>query len=509
MMIKHKKGMSMAVVILLVSLVAAPSFAIDKVADFDISSWVHDSLRIDPRVDAKKIRVSAKRGIVTLSGDVDNLAAKQYADLEAKKIKGVLGVINKITVKPVWRLDADIRHAVKRRILASTVITTEGIRVTSSNGQVTLSGEVSDWGGAQQAVLLASEVLGVKKVTNDLVAVWHSERSDQDIKNDAIATLQRDVYLSGLPITVAVNEGILTLTGLVGSVFESDRAMQKLLWIANVKGVVSDLNIKSWEDRGARKKTASPSDDALKHAIKDELDQDPRIVASNISVRAYLGKITLDGTVDSYYQLRIAEQDAKDVVGVGWVVNNLSVAVVPRSDWQIQGDITFNFDVDYMLDGLQLKSKVKDGVVTLTGEVHNWFKKYHAGDLAAGVLGVKRVINRIAVHQNQASLKSDQALVKDITSALKWNWTTWPVHKEIKVSVSNGIATLKGDVDTWSERREANRVTFRTVGIWAVDNQLTVNGYDYQWDKWLDSNIPEQYDLYYYPDYPYYWWDNN
>lgn len=402
----------------------------------------------------------------------------------------------------------------KRRILASSAITSEGISVSSNNGNVLLSGGVDDWGEVQQAGLLASEVLGVKSVTNDLVAVWRSERSDQAIKKDAIAALQRDVYLSGLPITVAINDGVISLTGSVGSVFESDRAVQKVRWISNVKGVVSDLKIEGWENRDARKQTAWPSDDALKRAVRAELDQDTRVVATDITVRVYEGAVTLDGTVNSYYQRRIAQQDVNDVVGVGLVINNLLVSAVPRSDWQIQNDITFNFDVDFTLEGFQLKSKVKDGVVTLSGEVHDWFEKYHAEDLAAGVVGVKRIINKIAVHQ--ASLKNDQALAKDIANGLKWNWTTWSVRKDIKVSVSNGIATLKGDVDNWSERQEAGRVAFRTDGVWAVDNRLTVNGYDYQWDEWYDMNIPGQYDLYYYPDYipyyydyPYYWRDNN
>jgi len=66
------------------------------------------------------------------------------------------------------------------------------------------------------------------------------------------------------------------------------------------------------------------------------------------------------------------------------------------------------------------------------------------------------------------------------------------------------VKTAEQDVDNWSEHQEAGRVAFCTDGVWAVDNRLTVNGYDYQWDEWLDRNIPEQYDLYYYPDYTLY-----
>ncbi|VAX02966.1 hypothetical protein MNBD_GAMMA20-119, partial [hydrothermal vent metagenome] len=92
MMIKYRKGMGMTViVILLASLATTSLLAAEQMADVDISYWVRDSLRIDPRVDASKIGVASEQGIVTLSGTVDNLAAKQYANLEAKKINGVLG----------------------------------------------------------------------------------------------------------------------------------------------------------------------------------------------------------------------------------------------------------------------------------------------------------------------------------------------------------------------------------------------------------------------------------
>ena len=516
MMIKCKKRISAAIVILLACLATTSLFAAEPMADVDISYWVRDSLRIDPRVDAAKISVASEQGIVTLAGTVDNLAAKQYADLEAKKINGVQGVINEILVIPVWRSDADIRHAVKRRILDSAAITSEGIRVTVDDGRVTLLGEAPDWGEVQQAGLLASEVTGVKKVTNDIVAVWQRERSDQDIKKDAIAALQRDVYLSGLPIVVDVKDGIISLTGSVGSAFENDRAVQKVRWISNVKGVISDFKIEAWENRGARREKVWPSDDALARAVKAELDQDPYVTASDISVRSNLGAVTLDGTVDSYYQALIAGQDANNVVGVGWVINNLMVKGSNRSDWLIRDDITFNLNTDYVLQGFQIEDKVKNGVVILTGEVNNGFEKYHAGDVAAGVLGVRKIINRISVNQ-VGQERSDQMMTSDIVNGLHWNWTTLPVSDEIKVSVNNGIATLKGVVDSWSQRREAERVAFRTAGIWAVNNRLTVSRYDtnYPWDQWFDKSIPAQWDPTYYPghmwkyyDHPYLW-DNS
>jgi len=114
---------------------ALPSFAIDNtITDGDINYWVKDSLHHDERTDTANIVVNTKEGIVTLSGEVTDLAAKNYADKEAKKIKGVLGIINEIIVKPQFRSDSDIRHAVRRRILSSAVIKSEHIEVTVADG---------------------------------------------------------------------------------------------------------------------------------------------------------------------------------------------------------------------------------------------------------------------------------------------------------------------------------------------------------------------------------------
>ena len=135
----------------------------------------------------------------------------------------MLGVIDQITVTPSFRWDTDISNAVRRRILNSAAIKSQELIVTCKDGVVTLAGTVSSYTEKQQAGLLASEVGGVKEVTNNIFTQWNSPRSDLEIKNDAVAAIGRDVYLSGLPITVTVQDGIVSLSGSVGNAYEKDR----------------------------------------------------------------------------------------------------------------------------------------------------------------------------------------------------------------------------------------------------------------------------------------------
>jgi len=449
------------------------------------------ALREDPLVHAEKVTVATDDGIVRLSGSVESLVAKKRADLEAKKVQGVRGVLNQISVTPVLRSDSDIVQHVRRRILNDAVIESQGIRVSSLAGKVTLRGEVATWAEAQQAELLASEVRGVTEVENQLTTTFPTTRSDQEIKNDTVAALGRDVYLVDLPISVTVHDGVVTLAGSVGSPFEKGRATRDVRWIANVSSVDNRLEVKPWEAQDTRKSPPHPSNAALRTAVREALAQDVRVDDLDIQVTASSGAVTLEGSVPNHVQKRIAQEDARDVLGVGWVGNQLFAETDEREDWAIENDIGFDFDTDFSLENLDLGVKVTDGVASLTGTVHDWYQKSHAAAVAGRVRGVRGVINEIHLSRTvEAGRAHSRAAVADaIRSRFKWHWATHWIADRIDVSVKDGVATLSGEVDSWAQRREAGRVAFDTEGVWKVENRLSVKGYDYDWEDW-DSDFP-------------------
>ena len=469
------------VVAVLLSCVA-PQIVRAEVADSTIEMFVKDALRDDSQVDASELTVTTKDGIVTLSGSVTSLAAKQYTVLEAKKINGVLGVIDRIAVLPTYRLDTDIANSVRRRILNSVVINSQDIKVACKDGVVTLTGAVDSYVEEQQAGLLASEVQGVKEVKNNIITNWSSTRTDQELKGDAVAALERDVYFAGLPITVSVKDGVITLSGSVGNAYEPNRAYSDVRWIPGVKSVENDLTVKWYENHGVRKQKTVPSDSDLKATVRKALDYDSRLNAADITLRVSFGHVTLDGFVYSHYEQNIAVQDTKNVVGVAWVTNNLFARVDKRADWEIAGDIDFNLDTDALTEGFNLVVTVKDGIATLSGNVHTWYERSHAYDVASRVRGVKRVINTITVSTDE--WKKNVELVKTIKGRLKSNWTTWWVSNKINVTVEDGVATLEGDVNSWKQRLKADDIAQHTAGISGVDNRISVKGVEYPWDEY-------------------------
>ena len=119
-------------------LITYPLVAINSPGDDDIRFWIKNAISEDPYIETPGIDVEVSNGIVTLSGEVKNIVSKKYADMEAKKIKGVLGVINRLAISPSNVSDSEIIQNVRRRIVDSTIIKSQNINVTCVDGKVKL-----------------------------------------------------------------------------------------------------------------------------------------------------------------------------------------------------------------------------------------------------------------------------------------------------------------------------------------------------------------------------------
>jgi osmotically-inducible protein OsmY len=450
--------------------------------DKTITPWVEETLRQDPRIDSSRIRVATDAGIVHLTGQVPDLASKNYAGLEAQKISGVKGVINEIIVFAPYQSDTDIEQNLKRGFLSSADIPLRSVKVKVKDGQVSLSGQVESFAEKKEAELIATELRGVRSVDNKLVVANRLTRSDGQIRQDVIDALGRDVYLLNLLIDAQVHNGVVTLTGNVDTPYQKERAAEDSLSVANVEEVKNYLTIGIPEAVEVHQKAPMPTDSALEKSVRAELYQDLRVMDPfGIDVKAVSGQVTLSGTVPSYYQKRLAGRDAYEVVGVVKVTNLISVDTVWREDDKIRDDIKFALDTDTILSGLDIQVRVKNGTVTLDGNVNTLHEKEEAAEAASRILGVRDVINDI--HINKYHKYSDAALKEHIEKRFASDWETHRAADHIRITVNKGIVTLSGDVNTWSEYREAAEVASLTDGVWELINRLRVTGVNYPWNK--------------------------
>ncbi len=150
----------------------------------------------------------------------------------------------------------------------------------------------------------------------------------------------------------------------------------------------------------------------------------------------------------------------------------MAVATEFRTDTQIQSDAIAELKWEPRVQPNEIGVIVKDGVVTLTGWVDSYTKKWAAEEAVRRVRGVKAVANDIEVRLPSSSERTDADIAAAAVRALEWD-AFLPVDK-IKVTVSKGFVTLEGSVDWQYQKSDAERVVRRLTGVKGVSNLITV-----------------------------------
>jgi len=140
------------------------------------------------------------------------------------------------------------------------------------------------------------------------------------------------------------------------------------------------------------------------------------------------------------------------------------------TDTEIHRDVLAELDWDPEVDAKDIGVEVDNGVVTLTGTVDSYTKKWAAERAALRVAGVRAVANDIVV--KSPTTRTDTDIAKAVADALDAN-SLVPKNR-IKVTVKHGWVTLEGDVDWRFEREEAESTTRKVAGVTGVTNLIVV-----------------------------------
>jgi osmotically-inducible protein OsmY len=143
-----------------------------------------------------------------------------------------------------------------------------------------------------------------------------------------------------------------------------------------------------------------------------------------------------------------------------------------RTDEQIQQDVFAELKWDARVLPNEIGVAVKKGIVTLTGWVDSYMKRWAAEDAAHRVRGVIAVVNDIEVRLPTSAERTDPDIAAAAIHALKWD-ALLPIDK-IKVTVTKGWVRLEGEVDWQYQKGEAERVVSRLAGVKGVNNLITV-----------------------------------
>jgi osmotically-inducible protein OsmY len=192
--------------------------------DAILKTTVLAELAWEPAVTAAHIGVTARDGVITLSGHVERFAEKQAAQSAVLRVKGVKAVAEEIEVKlpfDVKRGDDDIASAAVERLAWDSTLPRGAVKVTVQDGWVTLTGEV-DWHFEHDAAAQdVRRLWGVIGVSNQITL--KPRVNTYNLTSEISAALHRSWFAPN-DIKVVADGGKVTLTGHVKSWSERELA---------------------------------------------------------------------------------------------------------------------------------------------------------------------------------------------------------------------------------------------------------------------------------------------
>src|SRR3984893_11471756 len=213
------------------------------------------------------------------------------------------------------------------------------------------------------------------------------------------------------------------------------------------------------------------SDSELERDVKEELRWNPDLDAADIAVSAHNGAVTLTGFVRSYADKYEAERAAKRVAGVIAVANGLEVripSIHQRPDPDIARDAAAAIKNYLTISYERIKAVVKDGWVTLEGELEWQYQQQGAETAVRSLQGVRGITNLIKIRPRA----QPQDIKRKIQEAFRRN--AGVDANQIIIETNGSEVVLKGKVRSWAEREEAERVAWRAPGVTKVEDHIVV-----------------------------------
>jgi osmotically-inducible protein OsmY len=214
------------------------------------------------------------------------------------------------------------------------------------------------------------------------------------------------------------------------------------------------------------------SDGQIERDVSDELQWDPDVDASNIAVSVTGGVVELAGYVKTYSDKFEAESATKRVAGVRGLANDLEVRITnvdQRPDPEIARSAASALRNRLPISSENIKVIVKDGWVTLEGEVEWQHQRAEAETAVRRLQGVTGVYNDITLKPKVVPADIQQRIQAAIKRLAQVDATG------ITVEGSGSAVTLNGTVRSWAERDEAERTAWAAPGVTEVADHLVVN----------------------------------
>jgi len=214
------------------------------------------------------------------------------------------------------------------------------------------------------------------------------------------------------------------------------------------------------------------TDQQLRSDVLDQLKWEPSIHEAEIATAVKSGVVTLSGHVRTFAEKYGAVRAIERLNGVSAVVDELQVTLPSehqRLDTELAHAAVSALRWDITVPDEKIKLTVRDGWITLEGEVMWQYQKSGAERAIRNLAGVKGITNLVAVRPRKASVFDVSEKIKD---ALRR--TAELDAERITVEARDGTVTLKGTVHSFADRRDAERAAWSAPGVSEVDDRIAV-----------------------------------
>ena len=373
--------------------------------------------------------------------------------------------------------DDAITQAVQSALTASQYIYEDQVKVQVKDGIVRLSGDVDYLLSKQRATNIAETVEGVRAVINNVVV--QNGMPDDELTSNIESALATNAVTETMEIDAQVNNGKVKLIGVVESWPERQMAERVT---ASLDGVTEINNLITVDETVVR------SDEQITADVKKTLKWNAMVDDGMVEVSVNEGVVTLSGAIGTAYQKRKAVELAhlngvESVDAEGLEVRPSIQNEMVREEWsnnlsddEVQQAVYDALAFDPRVSSFDITVEVDEGIVTLTGGVDNLNAKLSAGSDAANTMGVEGVNNEIEVGQKvvvRPDLSMDDEAVEERyrNAVLR---SSYIEETDATIEVTNGIATVRGTVDSQFEKQRFTEVGQEIVGLIEIKNELTV-----------------------------------
>jgi osmotically-inducible protein OsmY len=143
-----------------------------------------------------------------------------------------------------------------------------------------------------------------------------------------------------------------------------------------------------------------------------------------------------------------------------------------KTDSQLQQDVSAELKWEPSVHAARIGVEVKDGVVTLAGQVDSYWEKWNAERAAQRVTGVQALATELKVNLAGPAKRSDADIARSAENVLAW--TSSVPADAVKVMVEGGWVTLSGDVHWQFQRQAATDSVRHLLGVIGVSDQIAL-----------------------------------